>query len=318
MIEKYKVSFIIAAFNEELFIRDCIESCLNQTYSNIEVCVTDDGSNDNTWSILEDLALNPRVKISKFNRNKGKVAAFNRSFEMATGDYIAVIGGDDVNLPNRITAQMQHIKKSQSDLVWGGFEIVDEVLNHISVSSIKTPVTVSTKSLLEKNMVTGGTILMNSDLAIKVFPLPEKLKFEDWWIGYKATSLGKISYLDDVLIKYRQHANNAAGGSDKNTLDQVQGNFKRHLDFYSEVKMDVRELYSGYQQKELLRVIDGAVVYRRICLNSSLLERISLLLRNGYSLLSLGFMSIIKVTVITIVGMPLFIRLKSMIRKIKR
>ena len=309
-----KVSFIIAAYNEELYIEDCINSCLNQTYPNIEICITDDGSTDNTWFKLESLAADKRIKISRFNDNKGKVAAFNRSFEMTTGEFIAVIGADDVNLPDRISSQVQYIKKTHSDLVWGGLEIVDEFLNQISISLIHSPVTVTTKSILDKNIVTGGTVLMKRDLALAMFPLPEKLGFEDWWIGYKASSLGRLSYLNKILMKYRQHANNAAGGSDKNTVDQLQQNFKRHLGFYDEVKADVMKRYTGREREELLRVIDGSVAYRKICLAGTLLERLELLTRNCVGLFSLSTLTIVKSFILSFIGIEQFIKLKSWIK----
>ncbi len=308
------VSFIIAAYNEESFIQECIESCLNQTYSDIEVCVTDDGSIDNTWSSLENLALDPRVKINKFNKNKGKVAAFNRSFEMASGDYIAIIGADDVNFPGRITSQIQHIRETQSDLVWGGFEIVDESLNPMSISLVNSAISVTTKNILEKNIVTGGTVLMKRDLALSIFPLPKKLGFEDWWLGYRASTLGNLSYLNSTLIKYRQHANNAAGGSDKNTIDQLRRNFERHLKFYKVVRSDVMKRCDGRERKNLLRVIDGAVAYREICLARTTSVRLVLLMRNYVELLSLSFASISKSVVIAIIGPELFIKLKSWIK----
>lgn len=315
-MKKLKVSFIIAAYNEEFFIKECIESCLNQKYSNIEICVTDDGSNDNTWRILEGLAVDSRIKINKFKKNKGKVAAFNSSFSMATGNYIAIIGADDVNFPDRITLQVRHIEETQADLVWGGFEIVDESLNKLSTGLFYTPTKVTTDSILEKNVVTGGTVLMNQNLALSLFPLPEKLAFEDWWIAYKATTYGSLSYSKHVLMKYRQHTNNAAGGSDKNTVDQLQKNFKRHLKFYDEVKIDVKEKFNGHRQTELLRIIEGAVAYRRICLESQLFERFNLLIKNSGSLFLLSFPMFVKTIVIAFLGISFFIRIKALLKTV--
>jgi hypothetical protein len=78
------VSFLIAAFNEERFVVACVASCLDQTYTPVEVCVTDDGSTDGTWDILQAaFGQDPRVKLARLEENKGKVHAFNRSFEMA-------------------------------------------------------------------------------------------------------------------------------------------------------------------------------------------------------------------------------------------
>ena len=83
------VSFIIAAYNEESYIEECITSCINQTYSNVEICITDDGSTDNTWNIINKYYSNnpaKNLKIDRFHKNKGKIAAFNNSFAMSSGD----------------------------------------------------------------------------------------------------------------------------------------------------------------------------------------------------------------------------------------
>lgn len=309
-----KVSFIIAAFNEEPFVGECISSCLQQSHSNTEVCITDDGSSDGTWSILDaEYATNDRVKLHRFDRNCGKVAAFNSSYLMATGDYIAIIGADDVNYPDRIEKQLRHIQENNLDLTCGGLDIADIKLNKISSIVLDIPLTININNILENNIVAGGTILMTKQCAELIFPMPEKLPFEDWWIGYKAALLGRIGYLPEALMMYRQHAGNAAGGSDKSNAAQARSNFKRHFAVYALIKEDINAQNSLKKRRELLGIIDGNVSYKRICIEDSIMKRFAIVIGNLKAISHLSKNIKLKLICIIFLGFPAFYKVKKLL-----
>lgn len=102
-----KVSILIPCYNSESFIRDALESCLNQSYRNIEVIIVDDGSTDDSLKIAKEYE-------SKFNNifvfsqnNKGACSARNLAFEKSSGDYIMYLDADDIISLNKIECQVK-------------------------------------------------------------------------------------------------------------------------------------------------------------------------------------------------------------------
>ena len=87
-----KVSIIITNFNYEDYLEDCIKSCINQSYKNIEVIVVDDGSTDNSKDIIEKYS-NSITKI--YQKNEGMIGASNTGFKSAKGEIIMFIDADD-------------------------------------------------------------------------------------------------------------------------------------------------------------------------------------------------------------------------------
>ena len=101
------VSVIVPAYNAEAFIGDTLDSIINQTYTNLEVLVVDDGSQDRTPEIVESIAQkDPRVILLR-QSNAGVAAARNLAIQKSTGDYIAPIDADDIWYPQKLEKQMQ-------------------------------------------------------------------------------------------------------------------------------------------------------------------------------------------------------------------
>lgn len=93
--ELYKVSVIVAIYNSEKFLDKCISSIINQTYTNIEIILVDDGSPDNSGSICDRYAETDKRVIVIHKKNGGTCEARNFGLERATGDFIVIVDGDD-------------------------------------------------------------------------------------------------------------------------------------------------------------------------------------------------------------------------------
>lgn len=89
------VSIIIPAYNVERYIAKGLDSCINQTYDNIEVVITDDGSCDNTWEIIQVYSARDKRVISLHQENQGVSAARNKSLNCASGEYVLFLDSDD-------------------------------------------------------------------------------------------------------------------------------------------------------------------------------------------------------------------------------
>src|SRR6056297_1908262 len=105
-----KVSILMAVYNGEKFIEEAIESVINQTYSNIELIICDDGSNDLTPEILSRYESRNKIKVI-YEKHRGKVAAFNSAFFNADKESsVCLFAHDDVLLPDSIQKRVQALQ----------------------------------------------------------------------------------------------------------------------------------------------------------------------------------------------------------------
>ncbi|MER2538982.1 MAG: glycosyltransferase [Azonexus sp.] len=103
-----KVSVVIASYNHDQYIEECLNSVLNQSFQDVEILVTDDGSTDTTQKILARFC-DPRLKVEFFPENRGACIALNNCIRKASGEYIAVLNSDDLFLPGKLALQVGYL-----------------------------------------------------------------------------------------------------------------------------------------------------------------------------------------------------------------
>src|SRR5690625_1938973 len=107
-----KISALMSVYNEEKYIKETILSILQQTYENFELIIVDDGSTDETVSIVESFK-DPRIKLYKLKENRGVGYALNFGLQKCTGKYIAKVDGDDLYHPERFKLQKKFLDENQ-------------------------------------------------------------------------------------------------------------------------------------------------------------------------------------------------------------
>ncbi|MEK7590054.1 MAG: glycosyltransferase [Patescibacteria group bacterium] len=122
------VSIIMAAYNAEKYIVEAIESVLFQTYSNWELIITDDFSNDETSKIIDEYKKKDnRIKSIRLDKNSGQAIARNKAIEKSLGKYLAILDADDIALPNRLITQVEFLESNKDiDFVGSYVELIDE------------------------------------------------------------------------------------------------------------------------------------------------------------------------------------------------
>lgn len=266
-----KVSFLIAAYNEEEYIRECIESCLSQEEVDVEVCVVDDGSKDQTSRILGDLAaIDSRVRFMCFEKNRGKVAAFNAAYEMASGEFIALVGADDVNAMNRAALSVREIKATGANLVYADYYVCDDKLAVLGRKFCSPKV--SEKQIAFNNKISGGTVLFDHAFARAVFPIPVSLRFEDWWIAFVAVLSFKLVKLNEPVLYYRHHGQNDSVSQGGVTASKRK-DYARHGDYYREFLAYMDR--NGVNKPELVVVIKESALLKRLYVAKGLAGRLS-------------------------------------------
>jgi glycosyltransferase involved in cell wall biosynthesis len=117
------VSILIPLYNSEKYITETIQSCLNQTYKNIEVIIVDDGSTDNSYQVAKSYE-SDILKVYK-QENAGACRARNYAFELSSGDYIQYLDADDLLSPNKIEKQIELFEQYGDNIItscqWGRF-----------------------------------------------------------------------------------------------------------------------------------------------------------------------------------------------------
>ncbi|NEU08983.1 glycosyltransferase [Flavihumibacter sp. R14] len=201
------VSIVMCVFNGERFLKNQIESILNQTYSNFELLIINDYSSDAGNKVIEPyLKKDSRIKYFENESNTGFNQSFGKGFALCSGDLIAVSDQDDIWLPDKIRLLVNNL--GESLLIYSNSELIDEFGNDLSerldhqLNHIDNP---SYKSFLDENFVTGHTCLFKKDLLKYSLPFSKTIFFYDWWLAITASYLGKVKYLDKVLTLYRIH-----------------------------------------------------------------------------------------------------------------
>ena len=103
-----RVSVVIPSYNHERYVRECIQSVLDQTYQDFEIIITDDGSSDGTVNAIREFD-DPRIQLYTHARNKGACTALNSCIRRASGEYVAVLNSDDAWAPTKLEKQVAYL-----------------------------------------------------------------------------------------------------------------------------------------------------------------------------------------------------------------
>lgn len=227
------VDILLATYNGEQYLVEQIESILNQTYKDFRLLISDDCSTDNTKQIIKDYEKkDKRIQVFFQEKNVGVVQNFEFLMKKVESDYFMFSDQDDIWKENKIEMTLNKIQLTNANLVYSDLEVVDSDLN-ITFESYwklkgiyhKIKKYNNFKSLYLNNFVTGCTIIAKKDLIEKVLPLPKTSKYvlHDYWISLIASQEGNIEYVEESLIKYRQHKNNKVGSKKKSdTIEKFE------------------------------------------------------------------------------------------------
>lgn len=217
-----QISIAIATYNGEKYLHEQLDIILNQTVQPSEIIIVDDCSTDNTWQILQSYARNnSTIKIHQNESNLGTCQTFNKAILLTTGDLIALSDQDDVWLPNKLERLTANI--GDNLLIHSDAYIVDESLNIVSTTFKKGVMSQQYfTDYLFANNVTGCTCMFSRKLLDVAFPIPVGFYIHDHYLALAASYFGSIKYINEPLIKYRQHDNNQIGRNHQVSFDRFK------------------------------------------------------------------------------------------------
>lgn len=230
--KKLKVSVIVPVYNAEEYLSTCLKSILNQDLKDIEIICIDDGSEDNSYEILEKFSLDdPRI-ICFHQDNKGVSYTRNKGIEMARGEYLCFVDADDYIHPSQLSCSYKHAVENNADIVMFGGKTVPSVtwadrslrvangkyidpfyvlFNIQGVRPFSVNKLFKTQLLKEKNIKFDLSLVLGEDQAFlfDIFPF--------------ATT---IVALDKTFYYYRQNQNSAMAYWNKNIDSKVVEHLK--------------------------------------------------------------------------------------------
>ena len=216
-----KVDILLATYNGEKYIKEQVESILNQTYENIRIIISDDCSTDNTRQVLKEYENNEKIKIFYQEKNLGYVKNFEFLLKQVKSNLYMLSDQDDVWKKEKVEKSVEKIESEKLDLVFGDLEVVDENLNTLYKSYNRYMHLIHKIKKYQKdyrlqylyNCMTGCTIISRKNWIDKVLPFPTNSKYmiHDYWLGLVIALNGKVGYIEEPYILYRQHGKNQVG-----------------------------------------------------------------------------------------------------------
>lgn len=202
-----RISVVMPAYNSEKYIGEAIESILNQTFTDFEFIIINDGSMDDTAKIVSQYAnKDKRIKFINNKDNRGIVSVLNQGLDLAKGEYIARMDSDDISLSTRFERQIQYMEShpecgvlgtwfkcfGKSDKIIRNHECV-KICNIVKVQHVGHPTVMLKRAVVDKYK----------------FHYDEKYKYaEDFELWSRMVFVTEIHNLPEVLLKYRWHGNN--------------------------------------------------------------------------------------------------------------
>lgn len=248
-----KISVLMSVYNtQEEYLREAIESILNQTYTDFEFIIINDGSSNNAKEVIMSYN-DSRIKYFE-QENKGLIYTLNQGLKFCNGEYIARMDSDDISLPNRFEKQVEILDSNSEIGVVGALIQIfpnkekiapyveyPKFLDLIKTNQLAHPVVMIRKSILEK-----------FNLKYENF-----LYAEDYELWSRFIKYSKIYNIQEVLLKYRIHPSSVSSKFNKQQIETDKKIKHIMLDFLTDDK--------NLQQKLKDLLFPKPLLYKLIC-----------------------------------------------------
>lgn len=307
-----KTAVLLTAYNGSVHLPALLDSLQAQSDPDFIVVMQDDGSEDNTPSLLQDLASRDHRFLFGAEQGKhlGAAGNFLSLIRQSDADYVLLCDQDDIWEPEKIAVLKQAMADLEKEcgadmplLVHSDCSLINQEGEQTGESFFRhqgwDPGAVTLPRLLVQNNVTGCTLIMNAPLRklIAEHGRAKELFMHDWFIALTAASFGSIAFVNRPLTRYRQHGDNAIGASRKNLLQRglaalgSRGSAKRRilltythtkvfLKLYGEeLPQPARRTSEAYLSTQRMKKLPRILKVRRLgCLMQSPVTRIGQML----------------------------------------
>lgn len=248
-----KISIVIPVYNGSNFLRQAIDSALAQTYSNIEIIVVNDGSNDGGET--ERIALSYKNRISYFFKENGGVAsALNRAIAEMSGEFFSWLSHDDLYYPNKIETQIEALNEIESarTILYSDFAIFSDNPNKIREIRLPHVPPEQFKFFLVTNFVHGCTLLIPREAFTVCGTFNEQLRTtQDYELWFRMAKEFAFIHIPEVLVKFRNHPNQSTYAMASTVLaecDDLYSKFIHELEPQELMSTSAKPLAKSYEE----------------------------------------------------------------------
>ncbi|GEK15064.1 glycosyltransferase [Aliivibrio fischeri] len=254
------VSVIISAYNADEYIEGALKSIINQTYSNIEIIIIDDGSTDKTLEIINSHKDQRTRLISR--ANKGLVYSLNEAISISEGDLICRMDADDICKLDRVEKQVEVFKSDKSvDFVFTGAELIDDDGKFVCDAWIGTKTDEIINRIEWYNTIYHPTVMFKKELIDKYGNynlLNDCYEDKDLWLRFRRQGV-QFHFLNDKLLQYRLCSNS------------IHSNYNNYWYTVSNSCIVNRDKTSALRYINLLDVKSKLVILTKCCIPSFML-----------------------------------------------
>lgn len=229
------ISVCIATYNGARYINTQVLSILSQLGAKDELVVSDDGSKDDTIRILESLN-DERIRIFYNQGQHGVVPNFENALKHSSGDIIFFSDQDDIWDEKKVERCVEAL--NDVDLVIHNSKVFYEEGNHLNEDFFKLRNSGSGywKNII-KNSFVGCCMAFRKEVKEYVLPFPKHILWHDMWIGLMVEKYGETKFIDDQLLYYRRHGDNASATSEKSTFSRwFQIKYRLQMLYYTTIR----------------------------------------------------------------------------------
>jgi len=281
--ERPLVTFALFAYNQEKYIREALDGVFAQTYSPLEIILSDDCSADGTYEVMADMVHKYRgahkIILNRNDRNLGVCAHVNKVFDLARGQLIVVAAGDDVSFPNRTRRVVDVWKKTGASAIYCESNLIDdngEITGYWKLPEGKAaPRRLNCVDRTVSVGFYGAGAAYDKNIFIRFGMLPVGPRNEDYNLSMRAALVGGVSYINEPLINYRSHGGNlsfwvrlkkARGAVEKmgvmaQNLDNLSANQACAVGYIDEVCGNDSPLSKRFRDSMLSTRIRSGVLY---------------------------------------------------------
>lgn len=213
MNNKPLVSYILFSYNQSDFVQAAIEGALSQTYSPLEIIISDDCSTDNTFELITAVTNNyngpHKLIINRNNENIGASEHLNCMVRKANGDFLVFAAADDISTVDRVETLVKHWQRDKNVALFSNVNKINETSQSLGEMFDKKPLFAEriTDVIAGKPYWTIGASFACDKRIFDVFEsLSKNVLQEDGCNVFRALLLGTVGYIDKPLVEYRAHS----------------------------------------------------------------------------------------------------------------
>ena len=243
-----KVSIIIPCFNQGEWIKEAVESAVNQTYKNVEIVIINDGSTDNSEDVIHSLCEKyPDIVFINEKKNHGVVYARNKAIQMASTEYILPLDADDKIALSYVEKAVKILEENPNiGIVYSRARIFGTKNKEWKLAEF------SREKILYSNCIFASAMFRKSDFE-KIGGYKEYMKdgWEDWdlWLSFIEAGF-EVHRIDEVLFFYRKYKQASRSDLLKNKDLMLYSNiFKHHLNLYLNSDNFIKRVYNQSDKK---------------------------------------------------------------------